>query len=112
MTGLPRYRTVVSDSALWSDFRFRTGDVVISTPAKCGTTWMQMLCALLIFDTADFGRPLTEISPWLDAITYDTVATLALLEGQEHRRRPREIRWSGSGRGRTPSSPANHPRSG
>ena len=86
MVELRRYRTVVSDSALWADFRFRTGDVVISTPAKCGTTWMQMLCALLIFDTADFGRPLTEVSPWLDAVTYDTAATLALLESQQHRR--------------------------
>jgi aryl sulfotransferase len=86
MAELRRYRTVVSDSALWAGFRFRAGDVVISTPPKCGTTWMQMLCALLIFDTADFHRPLTEISPWLDAVTYDTAATLAELEGQQHRR--------------------------
>jgi hypothetical protein len=86
MSTLRRYRTVVSDSALWADFRFRPGDIVISPPAKCGTTWMQMLCALLIFDTAELPRPLTEISPWLDAVTYDTAATIAELEAQRHRR--------------------------
>jgi aryl sulfotransferase len=86
MATLRRYRTAVSDSALWADFPFRAGDVVLSPPAKCGTTWMQMLCALLIFDTAEFDRPLTEISPWLDAVTYDTAATLATLESQRHRR--------------------------
>ena len=86
MATLRRYRTVVSDSALWADFPFRAGDVVLSPPPKCGTTWMQMLCALLIFDTAEFDRPLTEISPWLDAVTYDTAATLATLESQRHRR--------------------------
>ncbi|WP_157984726.1 sulfotransferase domain-containing protein [Lentzea terrae] len=86
MAALRRYRTVVSDSALWADFPFRPGDVVLSPPAKCGTTWMQMLCALLIFDKTEFDRPLTEISPWLDATTYDTAATLAALESQEHRR--------------------------
>jgi aryl sulfotransferase len=86
MTALRRYRTVVSDSALWAGFRFRPGDLVISPPAKSGTTWMQMLCALLVFDTAELHRPLTEISPWLDAVTYDTEATLAELESQRHRR--------------------------
>lgn len=86
MDALRRYRTVVSDSALWADFPFRAGDVVISPPAKCGTTWMQMMCALLVFDTAEFDRPLTEISPWLDAVTYDTAEQLAVLESQRHRR--------------------------
>src|SRR3954471_24100102 len=81
-----RYRTVVSDSALWGRFRFRDGDIVISTPPKCGTTWMQMLCALLVFDTAELPRPLTELSPWLDATTYDTAAILADLESRPHRR--------------------------
>ncbi|MEU0530807.1 sulfotransferase domain-containing protein [Amycolatopsis tolypomycina] len=86
MGELRRYRTVVSDSALWAGFRFRAGDIVISTPPKCGTTWMQMLCALLVFDTAELPRPLTELSPWLDATTYDTPAILADLEGRRHRR--------------------------
>jgi hypothetical protein len=86
MAALRRYRTVVSDSALWEDFPFRSGDVVLSPPAKCGTTWLQMLCALLIFDKTEFDRPLTEISPWYDATTYDTAAMLAELESQRHRR--------------------------
>jgi aryl sulfotransferase len=86
MTGLKRYQTLVSDSALWERFAFRDGDVVITPPPKCGTSWLQMLCALLIFDTHEFYRPLTEISPWLDATTYDFEATIATLESQSHRR--------------------------
>jgi aryl sulfotransferase len=86
MAELKRYRTMISDSARWAEFPFRHDDVVISPPAKCGTSWMQMLCALLIFDTPRFDRPLTEISPWLDATTYDFAATVATLEAQQHRR--------------------------
>jgi aryl sulfotransferase len=85
MVELRRYRTLVSDSALWAEFTFN-GDIIISPPAKCGTTWMQMLCALLIFDTADLHRPLTEISPWFDAVTYDFGETRATLDAQDHRR--------------------------
>lgn len=84
--GLRRYRTMVSDSARWDAFPFRPDDVVISTPPKCGTTWMQMLCGLLVFDTPEFDRPLTEISPWVDAVTYEYDAALANLEAQQHRR--------------------------
>jgi aryl sulfotransferase len=31
------------DSTIWNDFRFRDGDIVISTYAKSGTTWMQQM---------------------------------------------------------------------
>ncbi len=86
MGELRRYRTMVSDTALWAEFPLRASDVIISPPAKCGTSWTQMLCALLIFDSAEFARPLTEISPWLDATTYDFAATVATLEAQRHRR--------------------------
>ncbi len=59
----PRYHSLPQDSARWDGFVFRPGDIVISTPPKCGTTWMQMICALLIFQTPLFDRPLSEISP-------------------------------------------------
>jgi aryl sulfotransferase len=86
MTQLRRYRMMDSDSSLWAGFRFRPGDVVISTPPRSGTTWMQMVCALLILDTAEFDRPLNEISPWLDTLLRDTGKAPALLEAQQHRR--------------------------
>jgi hypothetical protein len=61
-----RYRSFIMDSARWEGFDFRPSDIVISTPPKCGTTWTQMLCAMLIFDGPDFPAPLNELSPWLD----------------------------------------------
>jgi len=86
MAALVRYRSITSDSNRWDGFRFRTGDIVISTPPKAGTTWMQMLCALLIFDGADLDRPLTEISPWMDMLTAPLPDVRADLDAQQHRR--------------------------
>jgi aryl sulfotransferase len=83
---LRRYRTWLADSGRWDGFEFRAGDIVISTPSKCGTTWMQMICALLIFGDAGLPCPLTELSPWLDIQT-DTVSNVfAALAAQRHRR--------------------------
>ncbi|HKR49713.1 MAG TPA: sulfotransferase domain-containing protein [Pseudonocardiaceae bacterium] len=81
-----RYRSFVADNARWEGFPFRDGDIVLSIPAKCGTTWTQMICALLVFQTPDFERPLTEISPWLDMLTADRDQVVTALEAQPHRR--------------------------
>jgi hypothetical protein len=53
------YLSVSADSRRWDAFALREGDVVISTPAKCGTTWTQMLVALLVFDGPDLPAPAT-----------------------------------------------------
>ncbi len=82
----PRYRSVVADSGRWDGFAFRPGDVVISTPSKCGTTWTQMLCALLIFDGPAFPAPLGEVSPWLDMCNQPHADVTAAFAAQEHRR--------------------------
>ena len=74
------------DNARWDGFEFRVGDIVISTSPKCGTTWTQMLCALLIFRDPYFDRPLGEISPWLDQQTGKLDTVLAILDAQQHRR--------------------------
>lgn len=86
MSELRRYRSVVGDSARWEGFRFRDGDIVITTPPKCGTTWTQTLVALLIFGSAKFPRPLSEISLWLDMQLAAKDEVFALLEAQTHRR--------------------------
>ncbi|WP_158226964.1 sulfotransferase domain-containing protein [Amycolatopsis vastitatis] len=86
MTELKRYRNLVSDSARWAGFRYRDDDIVICTPPKSGTTWMQTLCAMLVLDTIEFDRPLTQISPYLDMQTAAVEDTLAALEAQRHRR--------------------------
>lgn len=81
-----RYQSLVADSARWADFEFREGDIVISTPAKCGTTWTQMMCALLIFQTPDLPAPLTDLSPWLDILTAKVDNVFDQLARQQHRR--------------------------
>jgi hypothetical protein len=83
---VPRYRNLVYDSSRWEGFTLRSDDIIITTPPKCGTTWTQMLCALLIFDTAEFDRPLAHISPWLDMQTRSLGSVTAELEAQTHRR--------------------------
>jgi len=81
-----RYRSLVADSARWDGFAFRTDDIVISTPRKCGTTWTQMLCALLIFGSANFPAPLDELSPWLDMCNQSLDDVRTKLAVQTHRR--------------------------
>ena len=86
MTERARYRSVVADSSRWEGFEFRDGDIVISTPPKSGTTWTQMIVALLIFGSPDFPRPLSEISLWLDMQLASKDDVFAVLDAQTHRR--------------------------
>jgi aryl sulfotransferase len=84
--GAPRYRGLVFDSARWDGFRMRPGDIVVSTPPKCGTTWTQMICALLIFQEPDLPAPLPVISPWIDQVSRSRKVVYETLEAQTHRR--------------------------
>lgn len=81
-----RYKNMVFDSARWEGFEFRSDDIVISTPPKCGTTWTQMICALLVLQTTTFEQSLDLISPWLDMLTRDLESVRADLDAQTHRR--------------------------
>jgi len=81
-----RYHSFLSDSARWDGFALRPGDIIISPPPKCGTTWTQMICGLLIFQRPEFDRPLDLISPWLDMLTRPRADVVADLDAQSHRR--------------------------
>ncbi|CAN5440756.1 glycolipid sulfotransferase [soil metagenome] len=81
-----RYRSHDEDSGRWIGFPFRDGDIVISTRSKSGTTWMQMICALLVFQTTELPAPLAELSPWLDWLVRPRPEVFAALAAQPHRR--------------------------
>lgn len=81
-----RYRSITNDTARWTGFPFREGDIVISTPPKCGTTWLQTIIALLVFQTTKFHAPVDRISLWVDQTLHPLDQTIARLEAQTHRR--------------------------
>lgn len=86
MTAVRRYRATVYDSDRWQGFELRRGDIIISTPPKCGTTWTQMICALLILQEPALPLPLDTLSPWLDMVTRARSEVFAELAAQSHRR--------------------------
>ena len=80
------YRTWLFDSRRWQHYRPRPADIVIATYSKCGTTWMQRIVGLLVFQTPE-PRPIMEISAWIDRRFPEPIdALMARLEDQEHRR--------------------------
>ncbi len=83
---LREFRNWTTDSRRWNGYTPRPGDIVVATAPKCGTTWMQRIVCLLIFqDTRP--RPLPVISPWIDARFRASEAEMYdVLEAQSHRR--------------------------
>jgi hypothetical protein len=61
------YRGSVTNPARWADFAPRRGDVIVCTPAKCGTTWTQSIVAMLLAGGPDLPAPVPVLSPWIDA---------------------------------------------
>lgn len=80
------YETFIFDSARWSRYTPRDGDIIICTSYKAGTTWTQMICGLLIFQTPSLPAPLGALSRWLDMRTNTIDEVIAGFEAQEHRR--------------------------
>lgn len=81
-----RYISSEEDSGRWLDFPFRMGDIVVSTRSKSGTTWMQMICALLVFGGPELPEPLGRLSPWFDHLVEPREALIERLERQSWRR--------------------------
>lgn len=80
------YRTWVLDSRRWQHYRPRTGDIIIATYPKCGTTWMQQIVSLLVFQSPE-PKPVMKISAWIDRRFGEPIeAVLEQIEAQQHRR--------------------------
>jgi hypothetical protein len=77
---------VVADSARWDALALRAGDIIISAPIKCGTTWVQMICALLVFQRRTLPADLDRLSPWVDMLTRPIEDVVGDLAAQRHRR--------------------------
>jgi aryl sulfotransferase len=73
------------DSTIWNDFQFREDDIVISTYAKSGTTWVQQIIGQLLFDGSD-DLEVAKMSPWMDLRVPPKEVKLPAVEAQTHRR--------------------------
>lgn len=73
------------DSTIWNDFLYRDDDIVISTYAKSGTTWMQQIVSQLLFQGEE-GLEVAEMSPWMDLRIPPKEVKLLAIEEQAHRR--------------------------
>jgi len=73
------------DSTFWNDFKFRDDDIIISTYAKSGTTWMQQIVSQMLFN-GETDLDTQGMSPWIDFRVPPKEIKLAAVEAQNHRR--------------------------
>ena len=79
-------RDFTRDSRRWGSYKPRAGDVIIATAPKVGTTSMQQIVSLLIFQSPE-SRPLGRTSPWIDCRFRGPIELmLNSIEAQPHRR--------------------------
>lgn len=78
------YQNHMLDSERWLQINRRDDDIIIATPYKCGTTWMQTIVMHLIFQDMQ-PRQVDDISPWVDAAPRPIEELCAILDAQTHR---------------------------
>lgn len=79
------YRSWTVDSRRWQHYRPRIGDIIIGTYPKCGTTWMQRIVDLLVFQSPR-PRSINALSPWIDGRMTPIEQVTGRLQRQRHRR--------------------------
>lgn len=91
MVGAPILPTVeyldsLADSRRWRRFCPRADDIVVSTPAKSGTTWVQAIVALLLSGDPETHADPSTNAPWIDSSGREIDEVLGRLEAQTKRR--------------------------
>ena len=86
MTHRKLYLGPLTDNRRWDMINIRPDDVIVVTPPKCGTTWMQTIVALLLSGDPDIETELSLKMPWVD-IRFREISEVAdRLEDMTHRR--------------------------
>lgn len=80
------YTGLITDTRIWDEFKLRAGDVILSTPPKCGTTWSQAILVMLLNGKAETDRLVWQDSLWLDCGLGDQAGMKATLDAQASRR--------------------------
>lgn len=78
--------TVIEDSRRWEHVPLRPDDIIISTPPKSGTTWMQGIVSSLLWPADDAPGDLGSRSPWVDMRLRPIDELAGRLDEQTHRR--------------------------
>ena len=83
---LRRHGSKLADPDRWELFRPRAGDVVVCTPPKSGTTWLQGILALLISGDPGVAANVSGDAPWVDIATPPIDEVMSRLEAIAGRR--------------------------
>ena len=86
MTIRKLYLGPLTDNRRWDMVDIRPDDVLVVTPPKCGTTWMQTIVALLLSGDPDVEPELAMKMPWVDIRLREMAEVAGRLEAMENRR--------------------------
>lgn len=70
----------------WSGWQPNEGDIIVCTPAKCGTTWTQTMILMLLHQTVELPDRVSVLSPWLDSALGDAQSNADLPASPSGRR--------------------------
>lgn len=86
MTQRKLYLGPLTDNRRWDLVRIRPDDVIVATPPKSGTTWMQTIVALLLSGDPEIETELAVKMPWVDIRMREMSEVAARLDAMTQRR--------------------------
>lgn len=86
MTDRKLYLGPLTDNRRWDMVKIRPDDVIVVSPPKCGTTWMQTIVALLLSGDPEVETELSFKMPWVDIRVREMAEVAERLEAMTHRR--------------------------